>query len=62
MERSKKALMDIAKTEEGKKVIKIYNHAGYKEAKDEDYNKEREAQKLIKGKLVRMTLKTAESP
>ena len=45
----KKALMDIAKTEEGKKVIKIYNHTGYKEAKDEDYNKEREAQKLIKG-------------
>ena len=41
--------MDIAKTEESKKVIKIYNHTDYKEAKDEDYNKEREAQKLIKG-------------
>ncbi len=32
------------KTEEGKKAIKIYNHTGYVEAKDEDYNVKSEAQ------------------
>ena len=44
----KKSLIDIAKTDEGKKVIKIYSHEGYQEAKDSDYDKEREAQKTIK--------------
>jgi len=29
--------------------VNIYNHPGYKYAKDEACNKEREAQKLIKG-------------
>lgn len=46
-----KALQDsfinIAKTEEGKKVISIYSHNGYEIGKDENYNSEREAQKLI---------------
>ncbi|MFM1602393.1 phosphate/phosphite/phosphonate ABC transporter substrate-binding protein [Helcococcus ovis] len=42
------AFINLAKTEEGKKVISIYNHFGYKKAKSEDYNKERDAQKLMK--------------
>lgn len=44
-----KAFIEIAKTEEGKKVIKIYNHEGYQEAKSADYDKEREAQEIMKG-------------
>ncbi|WP_130616572.1 phosphate/phosphite/phosphonate ABC transporter substrate-binding protein [Cohnella abietis] len=48
----KKALQDafiaIAQTEEGKKVIAIYSHEGYKVAQSSDYDGEREAQKLIK--------------
>lgn len=42
------AFIELAKTPEGKKVIKIYNHDGYERAKSENYNKERDAQKLIK--------------
>lgn len=38
----------IAGTEEGKKVIAIYSHEGYKNAKSSDYDGEREAQKLIR--------------
>lgn len=41
------ALISIAQTEEGKEVIAIYNHEGYQEATDADYDKEREAQKLV---------------
>ena len=41
------ALINIAKTEEGKQVISIYSHNGYEPAKSSDYDKEREAQKLI---------------
>ena len=44
----KKAFINIAQTDEGKKVIEIYSHEGYKEAKDEDYDTEREAQKILK--------------
>ncbi|GGG30993.1 phosphonate ABC transporter substrate-binding protein [Lysinibacillus alkalisoli] len=42
-----KAFIEIAKTDEGKEVIGIYSHEGYTEAKDADYDKEREAQKLL---------------
>lgn len=41
------ALINIGNTEEGKKVIAIYSHTGYKPAKSSDYDNEREAQKLI---------------
>nr|WP_155988018.1 phosphate/phosphite/phosphonate ABC transporter substrate-binding protein [Gorillibacterium massiliense] len=48
----KKALQDafiaIAGTEEGKKVIAIYSHEGYKVAQPSDYENERKAQALIK--------------
>ena len=47
-----KALQDsfiaIAGTDAGKEVISIYSHKGYQVAKSEDYETEREAQKLIK--------------
>ena len=43
-----KAFIEIGKTEEGKKVISIYNHEGYKEAKASDYDDEKKAQELIK--------------
>ncbi|HAU86616.1 MAG TPA: phosphonate ABC transporter substrate-binding protein [Lachnospiraceae bacterium] len=42
------ALINIGNTEEGKEVISIYSHEGYQAAKSSDYDKEREAQKLIK--------------
>ncbi|BBF45432.1 phosphonate ABC transporter phosphate-binding periplasmic component [Lachnospiraceae bacterium KM106-2] len=42
-----KALINIGNTEEGKKVIAVYSHEGYQEAQSSDYDKEREAQKLI---------------
>ena len=37
----------IGNTEEGKAVIAIYSHNGYEPAQSSDYDKEREAQKLI---------------
>nr|WP_225419631.1 PhnD/SsuA/transferrin family substrate-binding protein [Lapidilactobacillus wuchangensis] len=43
-----KAFIEIAKTDEGKKVISIYNHQGYKKATDADYDNARKAQKLVK--------------
>ncbi len=42
------AMMNISKTDEGKEIIKIYSHKGYKKANASDYDKEREAQKLLK--------------
>lgn len=42
------AFIKLAQTPEGKNVIKIYSHDGYKEAKSSDYDKEREAQEVIK--------------
>lgn len=48
----KKALSDsfieIAGTEEGQKIISIYSHKGYKIADPKNYDKEKEAQELIK--------------
>lgn len=41
------AFMNIADTEEGKEVIAIYSHEGYQKAVSEDYDSEREAQKMI---------------
>lgn len=43
-----KAFIELAKTPEGKEVIKIYNHEGYQKAKSSDYTKEKEAQELLK--------------
>ena len=42
------AMIKLAGTDEGKEVIKIYSHSGYKKAKSADYDKEREAQKVLK--------------
>ncbi len=51
-EEFKKALSDsfikIGSTPEGVEVMKIYSHEGYKPAKASDYDKEREAQELLK--------------
>ncbi len=41
------AMINIGNTDEGKEVIAIYSHNGYEPAKSENYDKEREAQKLI---------------
>ena len=42
-----KAFINIGNTDEGKEVIAIYSHNGYVEAKSEDYDSEREAQKML---------------
>lgn len=42
------AMINIGNTDEGKQVIAIYSHNGYQPAQSSDYDKEREAQKLIK--------------
>lgn len=41
------AFINIAGTEEGKKVIAIYTHEGYQVAQSSDYDNERKAQELI---------------
>ena len=41
------AFINIGETDEGKEVIAIYSHNGYQEAKSEDYDSERAAQKMI---------------
>ncbi|WP_208589513.1 phosphate/phosphite/phosphonate ABC transporter substrate-binding protein [Gracilibacillus suaedae] len=41
------AFLNIAETEEGQEVISIYNHEGYQEAQDSDYDNEREAQEMV---------------
>lgn len=41
------AFINIGNTEEGKEVISIYSHKGYKVAEASDYDGERQAQKLI---------------
>ena len=43
-----KALIEIAKTDAGKKVISVYSHEGYKPAKDSDYDNEKKAQEIVK--------------
>ncbi len=42
------AFINIAQTEEGKQVIKIYSHEGYVRATSEDYDVTRRAQELLK--------------
>ncbi|URZ88427.1 PhnD/SsuA/transferrin family substrate-binding protein [Floricoccus penangensis] len=42
------ALINMAKTEEGKKVIAVYSHTGYVKATDSDYDTEVKAQELMK--------------
>lgn len=42
------AFINIAKTDEGKKVIAVYSHEGYQVAKDSDYDNEAKAQELVK--------------
>ena len=41
------AFINISETEEGKEVIAIYSHEGYKEAVDADYDNERKAQEIV---------------
>ncbi len=41
------AFINIGESEEGKEVISIYNHDGYQEATDSDYDNERKAQELV---------------
>lgn len=41
------ALINIGNTDAGKEVIAIYSHKGYEPAESANYDKEREAQKLI---------------
>ncbi len=48
IEALQKAFIAIAETEEGKAVIKIYNHYGYVIADDSDYDSARTAQELFK--------------
>jgi phosphonate transport system substrate-binding protein len=43
-----KAFIAIAQTDAGKKVIAVYSHEGYKEAKASDYDNEKKAQDLLK--------------
>lgn len=43
-----KAFINIAQTDEGKEVISIYNHEGYQEAQDSDYDNERKAQEIVR--------------
>lgn len=42
------AFINIGESEEGKEVISIYNHEGYQEAQDSDYDDERKAQEIVK--------------
>lgn len=42
------AFINIGNTDAGKEVISIYSHQGYQKAQSSDYDKEREAQKLLK--------------
>ena len=42
-----KSFINIAKTDEGKKVVGSYSHEGYVEANPKDYDNERKAQKLV---------------
>lgn len=43
-----RALINISKTDEGRKIISIYSHKGYEPAKSSDYDNERKVQKLIR--------------
>lgn len=41
------AFINISETDAGKEVISIYNHEGYQPATSEDYDTEREAQRIL---------------
>jgi phosphonate transport system substrate-binding protein len=41
------AFIEIGESEEGKEIIAIYSHEGYKEAIDTDYDNERKAQEIV---------------
>lgn len=43
-----KSFINIANTDEGKKIISIYSHTGYELAKSSDYDSERKVQQFIK--------------
>ncbi|MFC4024732.1 phosphate/phosphite/phosphonate ABC transporter substrate-binding protein [Oceanobacillus longus] len=43
----KTAFINLGESEEGKEVISIYSHEGYKEATDADYDNERKAQEVV---------------
>ena len=42
------SFIEIGESEEGKEIIAIYSHEGYKPADDKNYDGEREAQKLLR--------------
>lgn len=42
------AMINIANTEEGKKVVSFYSHKGYERAQSADYDNERRVQKIIR--------------
>ena len=42
----KAAIKDMGTTEDGKKVLAVYSHKGYKDAKESDYKSEFAAEKL----------------
>lgn len=42
------AMINIANTEEGKKVISVYSHKGYERAQSADYDNERRVQEIIR--------------
>ncbi|MGX7106624.1 phosphate/phosphite/phosphonate ABC transporter substrate-binding protein [Hutsoniella sourekii] len=48
VEAIQQAMINIGNTPEGKEVIDVYTHKGYVEANPEDYDVEREAQKLLR--------------
>lgn len=41
------AFINIGESEEGQEIISIYNHEGYQEATDADYDNERKAQEIV---------------
>ncbi|GFH40101.1 phosphate/phosphite/phosphonate ABC transporter substrate-binding protein [Lactococcus insecticola] len=41
------SIKNLAKTDEGKKIIAVYSHEGYKDAKESDYKAEFAAEKLM---------------
>lgn len=44
------SFIEMSKTEEGKKIIKIYSHQGYKKAKMSDYDKEAHVNNILRNK------------
>ncbi|WP_346025091.1 phosphate/phosphite/phosphonate ABC transporter substrate-binding protein [Alkalibacterium indicireducens] len=48
IEALQQSFINIAQTDEGREVIAIYSHEGYKPATSEDYDVEREAQQILR--------------